>query len=289
MLKLKGNIIKFDPKFKKISFMPKTSDSEAKKEPLELKVTDPQLWAFIKGLSGDVEIEFQDDKEKVLTNIRGRIYTVIHGVSKKFQKTLEESGEMASFVAERVPLVGILGSFIGSGSELDLLIIALMLFLGILLLVYYLILIPILIAILSIFTLGESWFMMKRKIYYLEVEYRDPTLKERIKGILKIILGNKSAIEGIPEFLIPENYKSFHNELLRIYNNFWKGIIIQGLTLIVAGLTFAVPWLLHMELPINSLYLEVIFGSIFAVGFIMSVYYIWRRKLIEVPGSILYL
>ena len=97
MPKLKGNIIKFDPKFKKISFMPKTSDSEAKKEPLELKVTDPQLWAFIKGLSGDVEIEFQDDKEKVLTNIRGRIYTVIHGVSKKFQKTLEESGEMISF------------------------------------------------------------------------------------------------------------------------------------------------------------------------------------------------
>jgi len=254
---------------------------------MDFKVLDDELWDTVKYLSREMTIDYEDSEPiPIAKRIKADIPLTIYGVNKKLRRELSESGKFFRYTYKQFSFLEVLGHMPPSGSELDIIVVGIILAIVLFLAIYYIILIPLLIIVLSVFTFGEAWTMMRRTIFLMPVDTSDETLCNKIVNVVRTVLLEKSAIEGIPEKCIPQDIKAYMKTLLSIHKSFWKGMALQATAIILFGILIGIQKYTGWLSSTIYFYSEISLGVLFLIGFFISVISGLRRKLTEVPSRL---
>jgi len=287
MPRIEGNIVSRNEKKKivTISFINK----EGKLKKKDFTVASEELWELMKGCSNAVTIEYKEaEPYPVINRVISKLNFVIYGFNSKIGEMLKDKGSFSAYTKDALALSAIPAMFL-SGSELDIFILAILIALLVIFSIYYFLLIPILILILSIFTMGEAIRMLRRKIFTIDIDSSDQELCKKIREIVKVILLNKGALTTKPERCLTQEYRKYIEYFKGIYEKFWTGMALQGLGIIMLGILYGVTKFFKLIPGDIFFYLEIVFAIIFAVGFLLSVWAGLSRKFSEVPLKLKYM
>ncbi len=255
------------------------------KEKIKVFVKDKALLEKIKDL-GKIKVEItyaQENEQNVLEKIKYTKSHVIYGYSGTMGKFLREHGEIRWYTWDYLILaVAISLLLLMIAPAYETLIVASIVFL--IFIIYYFVIVPILIAILTIFTLGEAAGMFQRKTFNVEVTIPGGDYCNKIKEILKYTMLRKSFVDNIPEECIPDAIRKPYWDLKKAYNLFWRGIAIQGSSLIIAGLLLGASYYLKLFPLGYMVYIGGFFAFFFIVGFFISIWGSIKRRVWETPS-----
>ncbi len=287
MERLKGSIIRRNSKEKLITIT--YINPEGKQKNLKLKIQSPELWEIAKNCNRDIEIEYEEAAPyPVVKRIIGKMSFVIYGFNSRIKEALKDMGVFSPYTRE-VLLESIVPAASLTGSELDIIILAIILALLVMFSIYYFLIIPILILILSIFTLGEAIRMVKRKRFTIDIDSSDDQLCRKIREIVRIVLLNKGVVDKVIKTCMTPEYEKYLNEFKSIHIRFWRGMSLQGLAIILLGILYGLTKIYKL-IPGDIFYFtEIIFAIIFAIGFLLSMWSGLSRRFTETPLKIKYL
>ena len=252
----------------------------------KFKVADELVWEILNKATGKVTIEYKKSSPfptitNVITEMRMEIYGTgegLRGIIKRFRK--EKSKSLID-----------LGDVSNAGDALNFRYprgIMLLLFLIIIIVLvafYYIIFIPIIVAILSVFTLGESIKMIRTDVFSMKIDTINMDVCNRIREIIERTLRKKAAIKGLLEVCLERDVIDYNRRLLKAFRMFWSGIKIQYIGL----LFFVTFYLVNKYLyPLGQplfLYTEIVLGIFFFIGFFLSLAGSWKRRLSKYPNT----
>jgi len=286
--KVEGNLVSINESERTFTLQ-YTAEEDDKKvlKKLVLKVMDDYLWDIVKVINRlNVKVEYKEGEPySVARKISGEAMFILYGCSKDIKNKLKDYGSFTRYTYLAFGPIAAIGEtgFAGGFGDADLILFAIILTPILLLGIYYLILVPLLIFILSLFTLGESLRMLKRCIFNMKISSDDPELNSRFKQILSLVLRNKSVIDGVPKRLIAQEIAPYHNKLIGVHKLFWRGMVLQAIAIIILGIFLGLQKFAYLSIPVNTLTIELALGGLFLIGFLLSIYSCWHRKFFEPP------
>jgi len=283
-----GKLVKIDDS-KKIVEFEISRNGEKKTE--KFYVEDAELLNIIKKFAEIDHLVYEErDPYPVIKSVKGKISLVVHGAHKSLREKLKSFGELKSYLSNSIRGLDMADlPIIGFGDDLFgviIVIIFIVLLPLILAAIYYLLIVPLLIMILTIFTLGEAYYMMWRKILVVDFDTNSEESIRKIKELALNVGLSKGALENLPDRYLPRDLTEYLKSLLRIYKLFWNGIVVQTIAIILFGLIFAINR--YMGILPHDLYfnLEIGLALIFLAGFVISIIASYLRRFTEIPLSI---
>lgn len=281
---LSGIVVGVDEKKRIIKFQYKDESGKSKVE--EFKVPSDDLWEMLYYLSKQMTIEYKNDEPyPIIRRMKANMPMVIYGFNGDLKDKLSKKGEFMRFTIRNLSVLAYTFQFM-TFSEADLILYGIVIGILLILVIYYIIIVPLLVLLLSILTLGEAWTMMRRTIFLMPADTGDEALCKKIQEVIRIVLSNKSGIDGIPGKCISEEIASYVKKFLSIHKTFWKGISLQALAIIIfgilLGLTKFTSWIPHDV----YFYSEIVLGVFFAIGFFLSILGGLQRKFIEISPKL---
>lgn len=281
-------LVKFDKSNKILKIEISTNDE---KEVKELYVEDAKLMDIIGEFVSIESVEYEEgDPHPILKSVKGKISFIIYGAHKGLREKLRKYGELKSYLPQTLqgyspsdfPAIGSVDDPLG----FIIVVILVILFPLILAALYYLLIVPLLIMVLTVFTLGEAFYMMWRKVLVIDF---DTGSEESIRNLEEIALNvglSKGAIEKLPRQYLPKNLTEYLEKLLRIHKLFWRGIVIQTIAIIIFAVILAVNRYLSPVPKEIYFQIEIVLAIFFLVGFSISMLAGYLRRFTEVPHSI---
>lgn len=252
-------------------------------------VISDDIWELTRNSSQEIRIVYEEaEPYPVIKRAIGKMSFLIYGFNKEIQRDVSSKGKLSPYTRDLLSIAAA-PLAIPSYSELDIILLGIVLAILLIFALYYFLIIPLLILILSIFTMGEAIKMLKRKILTIEYDSEDKLLCNKIRGIILTILKNKGSVNRGPKHCLSPDLRNYINFFRNIYKVFWTGMSLQGLSIILIGILYGLTKYLGWIPEEIFYYLEVVFAIIFAAGFFLSIWSGLRRKFTEVPTKLKYI